>query len=268
MFFEATTRSADAKKGVSRSFVAKLRALWSRDGAKSDAQPGKPNSGGPGAGEKTVLLAQLRAAEQECIFAREEIKSAREELMSVNALLEQEKATSKNYLEHIAELEGQITLLAADMNEAKKIICAQKLELNALARLRQPLLRGPIKALKKRLLEIGGRKPVPVFDEQYYLEHNPDVRVLASSPYLHYLKHGFREGRNPNAMFDSAWYLEMNADVREEDINPLVHYYLHGAWEGRDPHPLFSTSWYLDQHPELKEKKINPLEHYLKAMHS
>ncbi|QGM46596.1 hypothetical protein [Methylocystis heyeri] len=267
MFFEATTRGADANKGVSRSFGARLRALWSRDGAKSDAHPAKQNPGGAGAGEKAVLLAQLRAAEQECIFAREEIKSAREELMRINALLEQEKATSKSYLDHIAELEGQITRLAADMTEARNLIHAQRLELNALARLRQPLLRRPLKALRRALLEIG-RKPVPVFDERYYLEHNPDVRVLAASAYMHYLKHGFREGRNPNAMFDSAWYLEMNEDVREADINPLVHYYLHGAWEGRDPHPLFSTSWYLDQHPELKDKKLNPLEHYLKTLRS
>ncbi len=53
-----------------------------------------------------------------------------------------------------------------------------------------------------------------------------------------------------NPVFDADFYLEQNPDVRESGMNPLLHYELHGAAEGRKPHPLFDPGYYLEQCPE------------------
>ena len=39
-------------------------------------------------------------------------------------------------------------------------------------------------------------------------------------------------------LFDPNFYLQRNADVREAGLNPWLHYLRHGAAEDRKPHPL------------------------------
>ena len=108
-----------------------------------------------------------------------------------------------------------------------------------------------------------GRDPNLLFDSDWYLEQNPDVRGAGVNPLLHYLQHGAGEGRDPHPLFDSDWYLEQNPDVREAGVNPLLHYLQHGANEGRDPNPLFDSDWYLEQNPDVRAAGVNPLLHYL-----
>ena len=74
-----------------------------------------------------------------------------------------------------------------------------------------------------------------MFDREWYLQHNSDVRAAAIDPALHYLRYGGREGRDPSPHFDSDWYLAENPDVAKIGLNPLVHYLQHGAVEGRSP---------------------------------
>jgi glycosyltransferase involved in cell wall biosynthesis len=74
-----------------------------------------------------------------------------------------------------------------------------------------------------------------LFDHDWYLEHNADVRAAGVDPLVHYLRHGATEGRDPNPFFDSDWYVNCNPDVRAAGVNPLVHYLRHGAAEGREP---------------------------------
>ncbi len=66
--------------------------------------------------------------------------------------------------------------------------------------------------------------------------------------------------------FDEQWYLEINPDVRAAGVDPTTHYVLHGAKEGRDPSKFFSTSRYLDQHQELRVTGVNPLVHHLSRL--
>lgn len=73
------------------------------------------------------------------------------------------------------------------------------------------------------------------FDEQWYLQHYPDVAKAGFDPIVHYLKFGSSEGRNPSAEFDTRWYLNSNPDVVAADINPLLHYVKFGKGEGRHP---------------------------------
>lgn len=74
-----------------------------------------------------------------------------------------------------------------------------------------------------------------LFDPEYYLSQNKDVKKAGIDPLRHYLLHGGLEGRNPSKYFDSPFYLSRNADVRESGINPLVHYLVQGKAQGRLP---------------------------------
>ncbi|MFM5247447.1 hypothetical protein [Aeromonas caviae] len=65
-------------------------------------------------------------------------------------------------------------------------------------------------------------------------------------------------------LFDHQWYLAQNPDVRESGIDPARHYLLFGGFERRDPSANFSSQGYLDLHSDVKQSGINPLEHYLR----
>jgi glycosyltransferase involved in cell wall biosynthesis len=72
-----------------------------------------------------------------------------------------------------------------------------------------------------------------LFDEPWYLIHNPDVVRSKVDPAWHYLLYGAYEGRDPGPTFSSNEYLAVNKDVKQAGINPLVHYLKHGRAEGR-----------------------------------
>ena len=83
-------------------------------------------------------------------------------------------------------------------------------------------------------------KRLNLFDEEYYLSNNPDVRKCGINPLDHYLTVGYKEGRNPSANFDTGYYLSNNPDVRRKNINPLVHYAFEGINENRNPNPYWN----------------------------
>jgi len=72
-----------------------------------------------------------------------------------------------------------------------------------------------------------------LFDSDYYLRTNPDVRNAGANPLLHYLRFGGIEGRDPSEAFDAVAYLDENEDVRQAGMNPLLHYLQFGKQEGR-----------------------------------
>jgi len=72
-----------------------------------------------------------------------------------------------------------------------------------------------------------------LFDADYYLVCNPDVRNSGLDPVTHYLHHGWRELRNPSHVFSTSQYLSDNPDVARAQINPLIHYLRFGQQEGR-----------------------------------
>ena len=71
------------------------------------------------------------------------------------------------------------------------------------------------------------------FDEEWYLQTNPDVRASGVDPARHYLIFGASGNRNPSLSFVGDEYLALNTDVAVAGINPLLHYELHGKREGR-----------------------------------
>ena len=63
-----------------------------------------------------------------------------------------------------------------------------------------------------------------LFDSEYYLANNEDVKKAKVDPIKHYLKFGWKEGRNPSTDFDGNEYLNKRLDVQVAGICPLVHY--------------------------------------------
>lgn len=76
------------------------------------------------------------------------------------------------------------------------------------------------------------RKISGFFDAEFYRSRYPDTANVPDC-LAHYLEAGWREGRNPSAIFDTQYYLEVNPDVRAAGLCPLVHYAKHGLLEGR-----------------------------------
>ena len=70
-----------------------------------------------------------------------------------------------------------------------------------------------------------------LFDSEYYLANNEDVKKAKVDPIKHYLKFGWKEGRNPSAKFNGNEYLNKRPDVRVAGICPLVHYIKFGKDE-------------------------------------
>lgn len=113
------------------------------------------------------------------------------------------------------------------------------------------------------LLSVFVRFGVAGFDPGFYLDTNPDVKAAGIDPYLHFTRHGYKEGRDPTSDFDTSAYLAANPDIAKKGINPLTHFEKYGWKEGRDPSADFDLEWYLLKNPDVKAAGINPLDHYL-----
>jgi len=93
-----------------------------------------------------------------------------------------------------------------------------------------------IRVIRERLFIFRNTRLIKqsgLFNENYYLEKNPDVKKSDMSAIKHYLIFGGLEGRKPSEKFDSAFYLEQYQDEKASGMNPLVHYLRFGKAEGR-----------------------------------
>ena len=83
-----------------------------------------------------------------------------------------------------------------------------------------------------------------LFDEGYYLRHNPDLHDCGLDPLAHYLKRGFAERRRPGPLFDRHFYLQQCPQLDEDRDNPLLHFLTVGRHQGLRPNPLVDPHWY------------------------
>jgi primary-amine oxidase len=93
--------------------------------------------------------------------------------------------------------------------------------------------------------QLEGRDPSPLFNTQYYLQHNPDVAAV---------------------VVDTA---ESQTPLKSQTpLTAIAHFLEFGQFEGRNPNPNFDTHYYLQKHPdvaaEVEENQITAFEHYLK----
>jgi len=97
-------------------------------------------------------------------------------------------------------------------------------------------------------------KKSKLFDREWYLKENPDVRASGVDPIVHYVRCGSMEGLDPCQEFSTSTYLRENPDVADSKINPLFHYILYGASEGR--HIAISAQLNYSESGGGKENKI------------
>lgn len=107
-----------------------------------------------------------------------------------------------------------------------------------------------------------------LFDEQYYLENNPDVAEAInngtlSSAIAHFVTSGLTEGRAPSEYFAET-YLKNNPDiaagVENGDFSSGIHHFLKfGFAEGRFPSDLLQDfeTFYLSQNAEAAAAVAN-----------
>ena len=99
----------------------------------------------------------------------------------------------------------------------------------------------PLRKLKSKISHSGlgtfrkvkKIKNSQLYNNEFYLRNNPDVRLAKMNPIKHYFFHGGFEGRKPSPDFDSAFHIENNPDVKMTGMNPLVHNLLLGKEKSR-----------------------------------
>ncbi len=100
-----------------------------------------------------------------------------------------------------------------------------------------------------------------VFDPEFYLAQNADVRAAGMNPLLHYLRHGAAEGRKPHRLFDPHYYRKCCSQPPGTGENALAHFLSRGK-DADSSHPLFDCDAYRASHSGLT---MNPLPHYLEC---
>lgn len=92
------------------------------------------------------------------------------------------------------------------------------------------------------------------------------------TPFEHFQKFGQFAGSDPTPLFDTDYYLEENSDVREAVLagrfTAIGHFIEFGQFEGRNFSPLFDSELYLEQNPRIRDEiakdKLTGIEHYVR----
>jgi len=105
-----------------------------------------------------------------------------------------------------------------------------------------------------------------LFDNNYYLSHNPDVAAAIGNGSIasgldHFTQFGQFEGRDPSVFFNTKFYLSQNPDVATAVTNhsissAIAHFTQFGEYEGRDPITEFNTNDYLANNPDVAQAVI------------
>ena len=102
-----------------------------------------------------------------------------------------------------------------------------------------------------------------LFDEQWYLDNNPDAAQYPGGALRHFMRRGARELRDPNPYFRTAWYCENCRGFDPERRNAVVHYILKGSAEGVRPSSEFDPAWYREFYPDVALAGLEPLSHFI-----
>ncbi|MFV3130625.1 hypothetical protein [Niveispirillum sp. KHB5.9] len=107
------------------------------------------------------------------------------------------------------------------------------------------------------------------FDEDFYLQSNPDVLAAVQAGVYesgeeHFENYGKFENRVYQATdgFDAAYYAEVYGDVQAAGIAAVTHYETNGQAEGRSTHLYFDANYYLEANPDVALAGVDPWTHY------
>ncbi|MDY6939673.1 MAG: hypothetical protein SWY16_18725 [Cyanobacteriota bacterium] len=98
-----------------------------------------------------------------------------------------------------------------------------------------------------------------IFEEQEYLELNPDVAAAVSAGATtakeHFVTFGLQENRQFSRLFDAQFYLEAHADVAAAvsagATTATQHFFEFGVKEERSFNALFDRDFYLKSHSDI-----------------
>jgi hypothetical protein len=100
---------------------------------------------------------------------------------------------------------------------------------------------------------------VSLFNENWYLQNNPDVAEAVRQGLItaeqHFELYGKYENRSPSPFFDPVMYLQQNPDVaaavQSGLINAFDHFMSYGQNESRSPSLFFDPDVYLANNPDI-----------------
>ncbi|WP_308909005.1 rhamnosyltransferase WsaF family glycosyltransferase [Pseudokordiimonas caeni] len=125
----------------------------------------------------------------------------------------------------------------------------------------------PLKKLRRYFKRARLRRQVlatGLFDRDWYLAENADVRRCGLDPVLHYIVWGEGKGLRPNPWFDPVWYAgRYMKNGKAGKGRALRHYAKHWRSSSKDPCAEFSASCYRALNADLIGKNEDPLAHYL-----
>lgn len=198
---------------------------------------------------------RIRKLHNRSLTLRRKLVLKNRRLSRLNQQMEKESRENYRLKSNNAQLEQQIYTLSENLvrMQTSKILHYGTLTLKAFDTLAPPnslrerILKGIYKGLLRPIIGAKDRqelrkltsitKDSKLFDQIWYLDHNPDVAASKMDPLKHYLLYGGFEGRDPGPDFSSTKYLEAYEDVRLAGVNPLVHYLKYGKDEGRSIFP-------------------------------
>ena len=154
---------------------------------------------------------------------------------------EDSKIELENLHTLIAQKNSRIDFLEHELSSSKALVMNNKAVINEITssfswRISKPLRLIKNNKLREKILLNRNIKLVDgcdLFDADFYLGNNSDVRESGVNPLKHFVQFGGFEGRQASLNFDTAYYNSQNPDVIASGLNPLVHYILFGKHEGR-----------------------------------
>ncbi|MBY5924890.1 MULTISPECIES: class I SAM-dependent methyltransferase [unclassified Halomonas] len=184
----------------------------------------------------TELEERLAGAQSDCAQARERNLKLESEKRLVERSHQALQQQLDDRFEELAELTRMLEEQNAGSPEPKP---AQEPRGFRSAFPAFPPLSGKSRGAKARQLKEDLKlvKASGLFDSQWYLAQNPDVKDSGIPAIEHFVRFGGQEGRSPSERFDTQWYLNEYPDVVDSNINPLVHYLRFGRQEQRLPMP-------------------------------
>ncbi|WCL55127.1 rhamnosyltransferase WsaF family glycosyltransferase [Gimibacter soli] len=125
----------------------------------------------------------------------------------------------------------------------------------------------PLKKLRRYFKRARLRRQViatGLFDRDWYLAENADVRRCGLDPVFHYVVWGEAQGIRPNRWFDPVWYADRYMkNGKAGKGRALRHYARHWRSSSKDPCAEFSASCYRTLNATMIGKDEDPLAHYL-----
>ncbi|WP_409200100.1 glycosyltransferase [Methanobrevibacter sp. DSM 116169] len=97
-----------------------------------------------------------------------------------------------------------------------------------------------------------------------YIGKFPYLYILFKSPNFKIAKLNFKAYKliKKHNLFNENYYLNKNENLKNLKIDPLLHYIFFGYMEGKDPSPDFDSFFYVNNYYDAKMSKLNPLVHY------